>query len=115
MPAWRKPPTPAKKDDASDNGLKKLTIPSVEMGGGSIGVSTDKPNDPNVPAFRDPTIDDRKAEPFVGLKFTKPLERQVAWRRRLDAGRPKSLQNRDEIALAAAAAGGLDPVRPVGD
>jgi hypothetical protein len=62
-----------KKDDASDNGLKKLTIPSVEMGGGSLGVSTDKPNDPNVPMFRDPAIDDRKAEPFVGLKFTKPL------------------------------------------
>ncbi len=62
-----------KKDDASDNGLKKLTIPSVEMGGGSLGVSTDKPNDPNVPVFRDPTVDDHRAEPFVGLKFTKPL------------------------------------------
>jgi hypothetical protein len=62
-----------KKDAASDNGLKNLTIPSVEMGGGSIGVSTDKPNDPNVPAFHDPTVDDRKAQPFVGLKFTKPL------------------------------------------
>ena len=53
--------------------MKKLTIPSVEMGGGSLGVSTDKPNDPNVPVFRDPTVDDHRAEPFVGLKFTKPL------------------------------------------
>jgi len=63
-----------KKDSgASGHGSKQLTIPSVEMGGGSIGVSTDKPNDPNVPTFHDPTIDDRKAQPFVGLKFTKPL------------------------------------------
>ena len=62
-----------KKDDASDNGAKKLAIPSVEMGGGSVGVSTDKPHDPNVPGFSDPARLDKPAEPFVGLKFTKPL------------------------------------------
>jgi len=63
----------AKKDDASDNGAKKLTIPSVELGGGSVGVSTDKPGDPNVPGFSDPARLDKPREPFVGLKFTKPL------------------------------------------
>lgn len=63
-----------KNNGTSDNGGKKLTIPSLEMGGGSLGVSTDKPDDPNVPAFHDPNNDDRGAvEPFVGLKFTKPL------------------------------------------
>ncbi len=62
-----------KKDDASDNGSKKLTIPSVEMGGGSVGVSTTQPNDPNVPALNDPDKQDRPTTPFLGLKFTKPL------------------------------------------
>jgi hypothetical protein len=52
---------------------KKLIVPSVEMGGGSIGVSTDKPNDPNVPGFNDPAYQDKPVEPFVGLKFNKPL------------------------------------------
>ncbi len=62
-----------KSGDASGSGSKKLTIPSVEMGGGSLGVSTDKPTDPNVPGFNDPAYQDKPVEPFVGLKFTKPL------------------------------------------
>ena len=64
----------AKKDDATGSGTKKLSIPSVEMGGGSVGVSTDKPGDSNVPTFNDPTVQDKSRAPFVGLKFTKPLE-----------------------------------------
>ncbi len=62
-----------KTDDASTNGSKKLTIPSVEMGGGSVGVSTTQPDDPNVPAFNDPDKKDKPTVPFLGLKFTKPL------------------------------------------
>ena len=64
----------AKKDDAADSGAKKLSIPSVEMGGGSIGLSTDKPGNSNVPTFNDPSKDPDAVHPFVGLKFTKPLE-----------------------------------------
>ena len=57
-----------------DTSGKKLTIPSVEMGGGSVGVSTTRPDDPNVPGFNDPAKQDKPVEPFVGLKFTKPLD-----------------------------------------
>ena len=62
-----------KTDDASSGGAKKLIIPSMEMGGGSLGVSTDRPGDPSVPTFNDPDKQDKPIEPFVGLKFTKPL------------------------------------------
>ena len=64
----------AKKDGASGSGTKELSIPSVELGGGSVGVSTDKPGDSNVPTFNDPSKDRDAVHPFVGLKFTKPLE-----------------------------------------
>ena len=63
----------AKKDDTA-NGTKKLTIPSLDMGGGSVGVSGSQPTDPNVPALNDPTKQDKPVEPFIGLKFTKPLD-----------------------------------------
>ncbi len=62
-----------KKADTSDTGTHKLTIPSMELGGGSLGVSTDSPNDPNVPTFNDPHHQDKPLEPFFGLKFTAPL------------------------------------------
>ncbi len=63
----------AEKDDAFDTGSKKLTIPSVELGGGSLGVSGMPPDDPNVPKFNDPSKQDAPLQPFIGLKFTKPL------------------------------------------
>lgn len=62
-----------KNGGASDNGTKKLTIPSVEMGGGSVGVSGTRPDDPNVPGFTDPANVEERRDPFVGLKFNKPL------------------------------------------
>lgn len=62
-----------KNGDAS-NGTKKLTIPSMEMGGGSVGVSTTQPNGPNVPGLNDPNKQDKPVDPFIGLKFTKPLD-----------------------------------------
>ena len=62
-----------KNGGAPADGSKQLTIPSVEMGGGSLGVSTRQPDDPNVPRFNDPTYQDERKDPFVGLKFNKPL------------------------------------------
>jgi hypothetical protein len=62
-----------KNDDTTDTGLKKLKIPSLEMGGGSVGLSTTQPSDPNVPGYHDPRMQDKPMEPFVGLKFTAPL------------------------------------------
>ena len=59
--------------NASGGGSKNLTIPSVEMGGGSLGVSTDKPTSANVPGFNDPAEQNNRVEPFVGLKFNKSL------------------------------------------
>ena len=67
-------PDTDKKTDTTDAGTKKLTIPSMEMGGGSLGISTVGPNDPNVPAINDPEKQDKSVEPFFGLKFTKPLD-----------------------------------------
>jgi hypothetical protein len=63
-----------KNDDTTSTGLKKLKIPSLEMGGGSIGLSTSRPGDSNVPAYHDPRMQDQPMQPFVGLKFTAPLE-----------------------------------------
>jgi len=63
-----------KDGEASDTGLKKLTIPSVEMSGGSVGVSGTRPTDPNVPGFTDPGNVQERRDPFVGLKFNKPLD-----------------------------------------
>ena len=62
-----------KGGNASGSGSKNLTIPSVEMGGGSLGVSTDKPTSPNVPGLNDPADQNNRVEPFVGLKFNKAL------------------------------------------
>jgi hypothetical protein len=62
-----------KKSGTTDTGAKNLTIPSVELGGGSLGVTTSKPNDSNVPGFNDPQKQDKPFEPFVGLHFSKPL------------------------------------------
>jgi len=62
-----------KGGNASGGGAKNLTIPSVEMGGGALGVSTDKPSAPDVPGFNDPADQNDRVEPFVGLKFNKPL------------------------------------------
>lgn len=61
-----------KKDD--DIGGKKLTIPSVEMSGGSVGLSGSQPDNPDVPAINDPQKQDKPLEPYFGLKFTKPLD-----------------------------------------
>ena len=58
----------------SGNGSKKLTIPSMDLGGGSVGVSGTQPSDPNVPTLNDPTKQDKSVEPFIGLKFTRPLD-----------------------------------------
>jgi len=63
-----------KKIDTTDTSTKKLTIPSMEVGGGSLGISTDQPTDPGVPTLNDPHHLDKPVEPFFGLKFTKPLE-----------------------------------------
>jgi len=67
-------PDTGKKTDTTDTGIKKLTIPSMEVGGGSLGISTDDPNNSNVPTLNDPRQQDRPIEPFFGLKFTKPLD-----------------------------------------
>jgi hypothetical protein len=67
-------PDTGNKTDTTDTGIKKLTMPSMELGGGSLGISTDQPNDPDVPTFNDPQKQDKPVEPFFGLKFTKPLD-----------------------------------------
>ena len=63
-----------KKNSAPDTGIRKLTIPSMDVGGGSLAVSTDNPSDPDVPTFNDPRKQDKPVEPFFGLKFTRPLD-----------------------------------------
>ncbi len=64
-----------KKANSSDSaGIKNLTVPSLEVGGGALGISTDQPNDPDVPTINDPQKLDKPVEPFFGLKFTKPLD-----------------------------------------
>jgi hypothetical protein len=63
-----------KKDAAQDKATKQLTIPSVEMGGYSVDLSTKQPDDPNVPTFQDPATQDHNAVvPYFGLHLTKPL------------------------------------------
>lgn len=62
-----------KKDEPSETGSKKLTIPSVEMGGGSVGISGTRPDDPSVPGFTDPGNKVERKDPFIGLKFNKPI------------------------------------------
>jgi hypothetical protein len=68
------PSDTGKKTEKTEIGTKKLTIPSMELGGGSLGVSADDPNDPNVPSINDPQKQDKPVEPYFGLKFTKPLD-----------------------------------------
>ncbi len=66
-----------KKAAAPDNTTKPITIPSVELGGYAVDLSTKQPGDSNVPTFEDPAKDnkDNALVPYFGLHFTKPLDK----------------------------------------